>query len=90
VAMLISPGLLSRVVTSILPLLRPKQINRRFLMLAGYKTYIVAALAIIAAVGAYFTGDETAAQAIQLVITAILGATVRHGVSTTVAAVAGQ
>jgi hypothetical protein len=52
-------------------------------MLSGYKTYIVAGVAVITAVASYLTGDMSAADAIQLAVTAILGATVRNGISTT-------
>ena len=52
-------------------------------MLAGYKTYITAALAILGAVASYFMGDLALADAIQIVIPALMGAFVRHGVTTT-------
>lgn len=48
--------------------------------LAGKKTYIVAALAVIGALAGYLTGDVTLNDAIQLTVTAILGATVRNGI----------
>lgn len=51
-------------------------------MLAGYKTYIVAGLAILTAISTYLTGDATMSEAIQLCVTAALGATIRHGVTT--------
>ena len=50
-------------------------------MLAGYKTYIVAAVAVIGAVASYLTGDLTLADAAQMALTAILGATIRNGVA---------
>lgn len=50
-------------------------------MLAGYKTYIVAGVAVISAVAAYLVGDLALADAAQLVLTAILGATVRKGIA---------
>lgn len=50
--------------------------------LAGYKTYIVAAVAVITAVAGYLTGELSAVAAGQAVLTAVLGATIRHGVST--------
>lgn len=50
-------------------------------MFSGYKTYIVAAVAIIGAVGAYLSGDSSLGDTIQLVVTAVLGAIVWHGVS---------
>ena len=51
-------------------------------MFKGKKTYIVAVLAVITAIGAYLTGDATIAETVQLAITAILGATIRSGVTT--------
>jgi len=57
-------------------------------MFQGKKTYIVAALAVLGAIGAYLTGDATMAEAIQLAVTAILGATIRAGVATEVEKVA--
>lgn len=50
-------------------------------MLKGYKTYITAGVAIITAIATYLTGDATLSEAIQLSITAVLGATVRAGVT---------
>jgi hypothetical protein len=52
-------------------------------MLIGYKTYIVAALAVLGAIGGYLDGDLTVTAAIQVIIPAILAATVRHGITTT-------
>ena len=49
--------------------------------LSGYKTYIVAGIAVITAISLYLTGDATLVQTIQLVVPAILGATIRHGVT---------
>jgi len=49
--------------------------------LKGRKTYITAALAVIGAAAAYATGDASAAQAGQMIVTAILAACLRHGVS---------
>lgn len=51
-------------------------------MLKGKKTYVVAVLSILGAIGAYLTGDATMAEAIQLSITAVLGATLRAGMAT--------
>lgn len=53
--------------------------------LAGYKTYITGGIAIITAVALYLTGDDTAQQAIQLGVTALLAMFVRHGIATTAA-----
>ena len=50
-------------------------------MLAGYKTSITAAVAVIGGIAAYLTGDASLVQTAQLVFTAVLGATIRHGVS---------
>ena len=49
--------------------------------LAGKKTYISAALTVLGAVAGYLTGDVSGAQAFQLVTTAIMAASVRHGVA---------
>lgn len=49
-------------------------------MLKGYKTYVVAAVAVIGAVASYLTGDLTLQAALQLIVPAVLSATVRHGV----------
>ena len=51
-------------------------------MLSGYKTYIAGALTIFGALGGYFSGNLAAAQAINLVVPAILAMTVRNGIST--------
>lgn len=50
-------------------------------MLAGYKTYITAAIAVLTALGAYFSGEATVIQTAQLVFTALLGAFVRSGIA---------
>lgn len=49
-------------------------------MLSGYKTYITAAVAIIGAVASFLVGDASIADTSQLVLTAVLGATVRAGI----------
>jgi len=49
-------------------------------MFKGKKTYIVAAVSVISAVASYLVGDLALADAAQLVLTAVLGATIRHGV----------
>lgn len=48
--------------------------------LAGKKTYIVAVMAILGAVSAHLTGDLAMNDMIQLIVTAVLGATVRNGI----------
>lgn len=50
-------------------------------MLKGYKTYITAAVAVIGAVATYLTGETSAADAAQLVVTALLGAFLRNGMA---------
>jgi len=50
-------------------------------MFAGYKTYIVAAVAVLSAVATYFVGDASLADTAQLVLTAVLGATLRAGIN---------
>lgn len=52
-----------------------------FGILKGYKTYVVALLAVIGAIAGVLTGDVELAAGIQLGVTAILGATLRHGIS---------
>lgn len=51
----------------------------------GKKTYIVAAGAVLGAISGVLTGTVSIEQAAQLALTAILGATIRHGVSTATA-----
>lgn len=48
-------------------------------ILTGKKTYIAAVLTILGALLAYFTGEATLDTTAQLVVTAILGATIRAG-----------
>jgi hypothetical protein len=48
--------------------------------LKGKKTYITAFVAIVGAVASYLVGDVQLADASQLVLTAVLGATVRAGI----------
>ena len=49
-------------------------------MFKGYKTYITAALAIVAAIAAYMTGDASVAQTGQLVFSSLLAAFIRDGI----------
>lgn len=49
--------------------------------LSGYKTYIVAGLAIIGAVAGYLDGDFGKVAAGQAILTAVLGITLRAGIS---------
>jgi hypothetical protein len=52
-------------------------------MLNGYKTYIAGGLTILGALGGFLTGMLAPADALNIVIPAILAMTVRHGVATT-------
>ena len=49
-------------------------------MLKGQKTYLVAGLAVLGAIVSFLVGDVAAADAVQLALTAILGATVRNAI----------
>lgn len=51
-----------------------------FGVLKGRKTYITAAMTIIGTVASYLVGEVQLADAAQLVLTAILGITIRAGV----------
>lgn len=50
-------------------------------MLKGYKTYVTAGVTVITAVAAYLVGDASLTDTAQLVVTALMGAFIRHGVS---------
>jgi hypothetical protein len=50
--------------------------------LAGYKTYITAAIGILTETGLVIDGEVTWQNAIPVVITCLLGAFIRHGVTT--------
>lgn len=54
--------------------------------LSGYKTYVAAALAVIGAVAGFLTGDLSMSDAIGVAVSAILAATVRHGIASSSAA----
>lgn len=49
-------------------------------ILKGKKTYITAAVGIIGAAASFLVGDINAAQAAQLILTAVLGATIRNAI----------
>lgn len=49
-------------------------------MLKGYKTYIVAALAVLSAAASYLVGDMSLQDALQLAFTGLIGATLRNGI----------
>lgn len=51
--------------------------------LQGKKTYILAASSMLGALAAYLDGTMTASQAIQLAVTALIGASIRSGINTT-------
>lgn len=51
-------------------------------MLKGYKTYIMAGVTAIGAIAAYLVGDLNVAAAVQLVVTAVMGAFIRDGINT--------
>lgn len=49
-------------------------------MFSGYKTYILTGVTVISSVASYLVGDITLAAAAQLIVTALIGATIRHGI----------
>jgi hypothetical protein len=49
-------------------------------MLKGYKTYISGGLTVLGAVAAYLVGDINLIDAVQLVVPAVLGMTVRNAI----------
>lgn len=68
------------------PLLLTIQIlNKLKTMLKGYKTYVAGTLAIITAIGSYLTDAATLPEALQAILTAVIGMTVRAGISNTAA-----
>ena len=54
--------------------------QKRHDMLKGKKTYMTAAGGILAAVGAYFSGDMELGMMINLIVTALLAVFLRKGV----------
>jgi uncharacterized protein (UPF0212 family) len=48
--------------------------------LKGKKTYIVGALGVVGAIASYLVGDANAMEAAQLIVTAVLGMTVRNSI----------
>jgi len=48
-------------------------------MFAGKKTYILGIVTVISAAASYLVGDITAVEAAQLVVTSLLGMTIRNG-----------
>ena len=59
-------------------------------MLEGKKTYMTAAGGILAAVGAYFSGDMELGMMINLVITSLLAVFLRKGVKSDTGAKSGN
>jgi hypothetical protein len=51
-----------------------------FGILAGKKTYITAILGILGALGGHLTGDIDVANTAQLILTSILGMTIRNSI----------
>jgi hypothetical protein len=49
-------------------------------MLKGYKTYIVGTMTVIGALVSLLVGDTDIAQSAQLIVTAVLGMTVRNAI----------
>lgn len=47
----------------------------------GKKTYLVAACSVLGAIAGVLSGQIAAPDAAQLIVTALLGATIRHGVN---------
>lgn len=52
-------------------------------MLNGYKTYILAGVTVLGALASYLVGDINIQQALAIVVPALSGAFVRHGIATT-------
>lgn len=51
-------------------------------MLSGYKTYLVCAVAVLYAVFGVLSGNLDMNAAVQIVLTALAAAGLRHGIST--------
>lgn len=54
-------------------------------MLRGYKTYIMGTVGVITAVATFLVGDAGLMDTLQIMLTAVMGMTIRHGITTTVA-----
>lgn len=50
--------------------------------LRGKKTYLTALVSVLSAIAAYLVGDLSIPEAAQIVLTAVLGATLRSGMTT--------
>ncbi len=55
-----------------------------FTKLAGYKTYVLGAAAILAAIGGYLGQSLNLTQLIEAIFAALGTMTIRHGITTTV------
>jgi hypothetical protein len=62
--------------------LPPEQRKEMVKRMEGFKTYLAAAATVITAWAAFAKGSIDLASAFQATITAVLAATVRHGVTT--------
>lgn len=51
-------------------------------ILSGKKTYVTAAIAVVTAIALYLTGEDTLGQAMQLGMSALMAAFIRHGIAT--------
>ncbi len=51
-------------------------------MLKGYKTYITGVMTILGAIAAYLVGEAELGTTLSLVVTAVMGMTIRSGVTT--------
>lgn len=50
-------------------------------MLNGYKTYLLCAAALAYAIGGFFTGNIDPKTALDMIWTALVAASVRHGIA---------
>lgn len=50
--------------------------------LKGKKTYVIAAVAVVTAVGAYLTGEADLATMVESCFGAVMAATIRSGITT--------
>lgn len=56
-----------------------EMLNKKF---AGKKTYIVAIATVLGTLSTYFLGEITLLETLQLVVPAVIGATLKHGQTT--------
>ena len=50
--------------------------------LRGKKTFVTGGLSILGALAAYFTGEATVIDAVNIIVPSVLSMTVRHGIAT--------